>query len=375
MAMEDRNCEILVEYLKSILYDHEIRKPDLEKLDEPFRGLGHCMETLQENLNHLARQAQLVAAGDYSQKVSGLGEFSEAFNTMTTQLELRRSQLKEESKKVKDRAEVIEAYNELLVEMTRRRNEWVLVVDAEKRSVVYCNKSDEEGYVHTPECDKCKRKLHFQERILNWKGESQWNWDFEDACGNCYNVNSFPVEWRGRHSYVHIVSDVTKEQQEKEVLQSKAYYDAAFGVRNRRFFMEYMEHALQEKKTVTLCYLDMDGLKFVNDRFGHLEGDCYIRTFVEVVQRHFRRGDILARVGGDEFVLILTGSLEELAVGKLQSARDCFREENHKSYPVSFSYGIYVIDGQTNRATLEEIMQAVDASMYEFKRKYKEKRC
>lgn len=412
MEMNDRNCEILLEYLKSILYDQEIRKPDLDGMEEPFRRLGLCMESLQEsvertkayvealsmgnlsqefpsgdsflrgnlkklqeNLNTLTRQAKQVAAGDYSRQISCLGELSDAFNSMTGQLELRESQLKEETEKVKARAQVIKAYNELLVEVIRKRGEWVLVVDAEKRTVTYCNKADNWDREGTLQCDnRCTRKLHFQEQILNWTGERQRDWEFEDEQGNCYYVNSFPVEWRERHSYVHVISDVTRERQEKDVLQSKAYYDAAFGIRNRRFFLEYMEKALQESKTITLCYLDLDGLKFVNDRFGHLEGDNYIRGFVDIIQKHFRRGDILARVGGDEFILILEGNMGSLADDKLWNTRTCFREENRRPYPESFSYGIYVIDGEKNSSTLEEILGTADASMYEFKRKYKEER-
>ncbi len=410
--MDERNYNILLEYLKSILYDKNIKKPDLDTLDPSFRELGRYLEILQNsleemreyahdlsqgnlsrdfpsrdnlfcdslknlhaNLNHLAWQAGQVAAGDYSQRVSFLGDFSEAFNTMTSQLQDRETRLELESQKVHSRAEVIRSYNELLVEMTRKRNEWVLVVDAETKSVVYCNKNDEDGGEgNTGQCNRCRRQLHFQQEILSWTGETQGNWEFEDEHENSYRVTSFPVEWRGRYSYVHMVSDMTRERQEMDQLENKAYYDAALGIRNRRFFMEYMENVLQEKKTVTLCYLDLDGLKYVNDRYGHLEGDCYIRSFVELIQKHFRRGDVLARVGGDEFALILEGRLEQTTEKKLEDARYCFRLENRKDYPVSFSYGITLIDGEKNDSSLDQIMQGVDRSMYEYKRKFKEKR-
>ena len=121
--MEDKNSELLFEYLRSILYDKKIQPLDVEQLDEPFRKLGRGLQyfaktftetkqyaaalsrgnlsvqppprenflcenlkNIHANLNHLTWQAKQVAKGDYSQTVSYLGEFSEAFNTMTQQL-------------------------------------------------------------------------------------------------------------------------------------------------------------------------------------------------------------------------------------------------------------------------------------------------
>lgn len=132
--MEEKNCEILFEYLRDIIYDSENAKLDLEQLDEPFWKLGKGLQYLDKavkevkhysaeiskgnlsieapgrdnflcenlknihaNLNHLTWQAKQVAKGDYSQSVSYLGEFSEAFNTMTKQLKEREEELEEEA--------------------------------------------------------------------------------------------------------------------------------------------------------------------------------------------------------------------------------------------------------------------------------------
>ena len=119
--MEDKNSELLFEYLRSILYDKKIQPLDVEQLDEPFRKLGRGLQyfaktftetkqyaaalsrgnlsvqppsrenflcenlkNIHANLNHLTWQAKQVAKGDYSQTVSYLGEFSEAFNKTET---------------------------------------------------------------------------------------------------------------------------------------------------------------------------------------------------------------------------------------------------------------------------------------------------
>ena len=130
--MADQNCDILFSYLRSILYDDRVQRPDLNSLDPSFAKLGQGMMYLEEavsemkkntaslskgelsefhpsrenplcdnlknihaNLEHLTWQAVQVAHGDYSQKVSYLGDFSDAFNTMTGQLAEREKKLKE----------------------------------------------------------------------------------------------------------------------------------------------------------------------------------------------------------------------------------------------------------------------------------------
>ena len=131
---ESKNCELLFEYLRSILYDTKIETLNIFDLDEPYRKLGQGLQFLENaigemksysealshgnlsvdtpprdnflcenlknihaNLNHLTWQAKQVAKGDYAQTVSYLGEFSEAFNTMTDQLHEREVSLKEEA--------------------------------------------------------------------------------------------------------------------------------------------------------------------------------------------------------------------------------------------------------------------------------------
>lgn len=143
--MEDKNCALLFEYLRSILYDSKVKPLDLEALDEPYHKLGmglqyleqavremkaysaalstgnlnDCypsrtnplcenLKNIQANLNHLTWQAKQVAKGDYSQTVSYLGEFSEAFNTMTAQLKEREAALRREAQLEKEYADALE---------------------------------------------------------------------------------------------------------------------------------------------------------------------------------------------------------------------------------------------------------------------------
>ena len=155
--MDETNCDKLFEYLRSILYDAEIEKLDIDSLDEPFRKLGmglqflaHAVHEMKQytaalaagnlsvpspsrenflcenlknihaNLNHLTWQAKQVARGDYSQSVSCMGECSEAFNAMVAQLRERDAKVKEEVRLVQQNLAVVEGYNKLLLELIAR---------------------------------------------------------------------------------------------------------------------------------------------------------------------------------------------------------------------------------------------------------------
>lgn len=409
--MEKDNCELLFEYLRSILYDQQIHALDVKELDEPYQKLGKGLAFLQQaveemlaytedlsrgnlsgaypsrdnflcvnlknlhaNLNHLTWQAKQVASGDYSQHVSYLGEFSEAFNTMTAQLKERETQLKEEAQKVQKRAQVIEEYNDLLVEMTRRRKEWIVVVDAQNRDIVYCNKRKDEKRIDPEFCEKCRHRLSFRNDILNWQDSEQYKvWEAGDEEQGYYRITTFHIEWRGQNAYAHIVVDITDEKQAANRLNSKAYMDPGTGIHNRLFFDEYMESVLEEGREVTLCYLDLDGLKYVNDHYGHNQGDNYIRSFVSLMKSSVRSTDIFARIGGDEFCVVIPEVEKETAEKKFAELLELFVAENKEEYPASFSYGVVEIRRIGKRMTLEEIIKTADAQMYECKRRNKER--
>lgn len=408
----NNNCELLFEYLRSILYDTPIVKPDLDKLDKAFHKLGEGLQYLQRaveemqaytyelskgnlsgpypsrenflcsnlkglhsNLNHLTWQAKQVAAGDYSQHVSYLGNFSDAFNTMIQQLKEREAQLKEEAIKIRQRAHVIDEYNDFLIEMTRKRNEWIIVVDAEMPKILYCNKQEQSEDISEQTCAVCQQRLDFRNRIINWNNKEQYKvWEIKDSRQRFYRITTFHIEWRGCSAYAHIIEDVTSDKMAAQKLTVKAYDDALTGIHNRLFFDEYMKKLLNDSKDAILCYMDLDGLKYVNDNYGHNEGDQYLRSFVSTIKQSIRSTDVFTRMGGDEFCLILSDVQKPMIEKMLAEIRQHFIDENHNPYPVSFSYGVVSINGSDSSQSLEDIIKAADNAMYEHKMRMKKKR-
>ena len=164
------------------------------------------------------------------------------------------------------------------------------------------------------------------------------------------------------------MDDITDEKKLESNLFNKAYYDSLTGIRNRLSFEEYMETLLKEKQIVTLCYLDLDGLKSVNDHYGHNEGDDYLCRFVSYIENSFRSSDVFARIGGDEFCLILPYNDKKIVEERLAALLNKFVEENDKEYPVSFSYGVVNVEGKDNTMTMDEIIKEADAAMYQCKK-------
>lgn len=403
--MENKNATLLFEYLKSILYDDKVIDFDINQLDESHIKLGqgfqvlekqitemkeylknisngnlstpvpdkdnflcHYLKNLHARLNHITWQAKQVAKGDYLQHVAFLGEFSDSFNTMTEQLKQREKQLKEEAIQIKNRAEVIEKYNQLIVELTKRINEYIFVVDKANKQVLYCNHFDHHYDDSRHRCNNCQFKHSIHKELIHFDCDDYVVWEKRNDC-HYYRITSFPIEWLGRSSIAHIIEDVTEDQKAKQNLAVKAYRDYTTGIYNRLFFSEYIEKLLKEKQIASICYFDLDGLKHVNDTYGHIQGDKYLQRFVDVIKKYIRSSDIFARLGGDEFSVSLIHCHEDLAYFKLKKALKEFVEDNREAYPASFSFGIVEINAKKAYHSLEEIIKDADEQMYRHKQK------
>lgn len=168
-------------------------------------------------------------------------------------------------------------------------------------------------------------------------------------------------------------------RRENEQIRYFSEYDTMTGIYNRRAGFEKLQQLYQEtRKTgepLSLCFVDINGLKEVNDGLGHEAGDELIRSVVEGIRRGTRKKDLLARLGGDEFLIVLPGMAEQQAeeVWKRISAyyAEIDRTEN-RPYHVSASHGVDAI----LRAAPDDIdlaLNRADQKMYEEKRRLKEK--
>ncbi len=125
----------------------------------------------------------------------------------------------------------------------------------------------------------------------------------------------------------------------------------------------------RQKKPMSLAYLDIDELKEVNDEYGHSEGDFLICKTVEIIKKCKREADVLARVGGDEFVMILPDCSKEDASYVFERILEQFINYNkleQKEYTVSFSFGLAEYS-HLEILKVESLIQKADDDMYENK--------
>lgn len=327
-----------------------------------------ALKNLHANLNHLTWQANQIAQGDYSQQVSGLGDFSNAFNIMIAQLKDREELLKKIAEEKEQKAEMMETFYELFISLMKDRKEWIYVVNMEKEEVLYYNKELEPA--------DNDNNLSVNLLIMWWKNEKMGNVQTreyrESKTGRQYFISAFDVNWRDQKAKAFMVEDVTRVREEERRLSDLAYRDTFTGVFNRRYLVESLEQLIETGAHFTFCYLDINHLKQVNDTFGHAEGDRYIKQIVDLILNGIRQSDTLARIGGDEFGVILLKCPKAMAENKMNSLyqKALNLSGGREDYEVSFSYGVIEIGAAADSKeeyTVESILQDADKRMYEFK--------
>jgi len=150
-------------------------------------------------------------------------------------------------------------------------------------------------------------------------------------------------------------------------------YDSLTNLINRGYFNLLFEETFtnseQSKNAFTLIVFDLDGLKHINDRYGHQSGDVYIKTFTEMLQNRLKFVELSARLGGDEFACLVSGPDKAYIEKEILFFRQDFErliiKSDTLSFKGSFSYGIsaYPEDAQSTY----ELMKLADKRMYEDK--------
>ena len=160
----------------------------------------------------------------------------------------------------------------------------------------------------------------------------------------------------------------------QEELQRHATVDELTGIANRRGFFALGEHQLlvaaRTRSSVARLFVDVDGLKRVNDELGHVVGDFLLKETAEVLQETIRGSDIAGRLGGDEFCVLLLGDPELDPSRVVQRMLDTLSVHNARpgrTYHISLAMGISALPPGRS-VTLEELIDAADEQMYEDKR-------
>jgi diguanylate cyclase (GGDEF)-like protein/PAS domain S-box-containing protein len=169
---------------------------------------------------------------------------------------------------------------------------------------------------------------------------------------------------------VLVLHDVTENRSMARQLSYQASHDALTGLINRREFEARLQSALESTRDGNehhiLCYLDMDQFKIVNDTCSHSAGDKLLKDVAAILQAGLRETDVLARIGGDEFGILLNNCLLEDAIGITENLLAMIRTINNDSggltFEVNASIGIAVLDPGSKSVT--EVMRRADLACY-----------
>lgn len=175
----------------------------------------------------------------------------------------------------------------------------------------------------------------------------------------------------GRRAIISVMLDISKNMCIQEQLRKESMEDGLTKILNRRGGIHFIKKSFAEKDTGTLMLLDIDNFKSLNDTYGHLAGDEVLVSLADILKRSTRKGDVVSRMGGDEFLVYLSGcTKKEIVRERVESIGRQFLEAGRKYElsRVSVSTGIAARE-QGER--FEELYQKADRAMYLAKKQKK----
>ena len=178
-------------------------------------------------------------------------------------------------------------------------------------------------------------------------------------------------------SYEQLIETNRVIQEKDEKLTYLAYYDVLTSMPNRQLFIDKLEANITNSNPCTIIYSDIDDFKKINDIYGHNVGDAILCAYAERLKTFCTDPNFVARIGGDEFGIILNGSLPEASIiNYIEKIRNLISEPvnvNGALFRTTMSYGIasYPQDGRNS----VEIFRCTDIAVFNAKANGKDRPC
>jgi len=168
-----------------------------------------------------------------------------------------------------------------------------------------------------------------------------------------------------------------RDRKGEQELLALSLTDELTGLCNRRRFFilteQYLKLAVRKKKKWLFLYMDMDDLKWINDHCGHSEGDQALIALSNILKKTFRESDVIARIGGDEFAVLLEATEEgdEMLITRLHENMKDYNAKVSQDYKLSVSMGVAEFDPEYP-ISIDKLLSKADALMYAQKRRARE---
>ena len=407
-------ADLLFGYLKDLIYNPSDAQLDVSELPEEFVNLGKgliyygsCvteaitlardlsrgelngtapsrgneiaspLKSLQASLKHLTWQTVQVSKGDFKQQVSFMGEFADSFNKMIDQFQKQREALLKEIEISKKKSEALSQNNNLLEAVTENISQWIVVLDRASCEWLYVNR-DVPAVLHSVKNELVLREWLCEQIAEIQRGNTEQVLELDlpgEGTTQYFSVAVHPLHWYERDAIAFVFTDVSYERRQLRKLETAAYYDPLTKVFNRHYGMELLTKWLSGNISFVLCFIDLDNLKYVNDKYGHMEGDSYILKVVEIL-RMFSIEAVICRLGGDEFMLLSSSCRLEEAESRLEELRAVLASNpggDEMASCYSMSYGVVQAFAQETTSA-SKLLALADEKMYKYKRARKKQR-
>ena len=218
-------------------------------------------------------------------------------------------------------------------------------------------------YLHRKELFETQEPQVYEMRVVREDGPEFWA-----------RVEAMAAQdSEGQAVYRATMSDITERKRAEEALRALLLVDELTGLYNRRGFLTLSQQQLKianrAERKMLLLFADFDHLKQINDALGHPEGDRALIEVADVLKETFRASDIIARIGGDEFVVLVveTDRLDaEVLTARWQENLEARNAREGRRYRLSLSMGIARYDPE-HRCSIDELLARADRLMYEQK--------
>ncbi|MBO4523077.1 MAG: GGDEF domain-containing protein [Ruminococcus sp.] len=338
--------------------DFEIEAKNLDDVYNDVRLFGYCLNDAEAAMLKLNKVEQLDKLEDTFRKCgTNFGDYSAFFLFLQTDQNGRLSCSSEFDNPTNNFMPVI---------WIDDKNTYEKLNDSANISCLIPNTVDSEiPHFYYIMSSYCAEKM-FGYALIEMKEDDIFS-DFY----NIFILNlSVTIERLWKNDNINKLYNQQKELYEKQMVLS--IHDELTGIFNRRGFNEFSQKAIKSlngRSMICTMVIDMDGLKHINDIYGHNEGDFAIKTTAHIITECCRSGEIVGRAGGDEFYIYASDySQEKLEAFNCELERLCeeYNENHDKPYRIEMSYGSYLCETDKD-GSIEDFLKISDARMYEQK--------
>ncbi len=216
-----------------------------------------------------------------------------------------------------------------------------------------------------------KRKHDLHKRLLEAHGKEKRKHEGEIEImtrakkKRLWDFHSIPIgrDIRGVRSTLTIGLDVTETSEQKDEALKKAYYDDLTALYNRRFHDETLA-TYDRHEHVGMLVADINGLKLINDVFGHKAGDATLKAFARMLKRHLPKESVISRYGGDEFAAIIPGVKKSIVRRAIQNIK---RECDTQPYDVAFISASFGYALKSKHRSMNDVFKRAENMLYKDK--------